>query len=229
MREMPDVSAVISIFSNVARMKIIDELMDGRAHTVNELALAAKITPQTVTYHLGKMTILGWVELKKYGRFHYYSLIRSDIAALFENLSPHAPAKPIKSLRKTLRYQKMYYCRTCYDHVAGEIGVKITDSLIDNELITAATDTKSYEITSAGRTFLANVFDLAALAKKKRVFCKPCLDWSERRDHVAGAVGNGILEFLVKHDYLQRGEEQRLLNMTDNGAHFLKAQLGIEI
>ena len=229
MNEAPDVAAIVEIFSNSARVKMVDMLMDGRAHTVNELALAAKITPQTATYHLQKMVGLNWLKLEKYGRFHYYTLIRSDVATLFETLSPVAPEKKVASLNKSLKYKKLYFCRTCYDHVAGRIGVAITDKLIENGAI--ALESANFNVTQSGRTFLSSTFNLNLdeLMKKKRAFCKPCLDWSERKDHVGGAVGHGILTFLLDHEYLVRGKDARALAVTDSGHDFLEQRLQLSI
>lgn len=228
MNEMPDVSAVVEIFSNKARMTIIDELMDGRAHTVNELANAAKITPQTATYHLQKMEVLEWVKLEVYGRFHYYTLIKPEVASLFESLSPHSPSKKVASLGKSIRYKKLYYCRTCYDHLAGKVGVDITTKLIENGSLVLE-DNNYFSITPYGNKFLTKTFnlDLNMLSKKKKAFCKPCLDWSERKDHIGGAIGNGILQYLCGKSYLIRGSEQRVLSLTSEGNMFLNNQLGL--
>lgn len=212
MNEAPDVAAIVEIFSNSARVKMVDMLMDGRAHTVNELALAAKITPQTATYHLQKMVGLNWLKLEKYGRFHYYTLIRSDVATLFETLSPVAPEKKVASLNKSLKYKKLYYCRTCYDHVAGRIGVAITDKLIENGAI--ALESANFNVTQSGRTFLSSTFNLNLINYKFNPN-KP------DKSHNSSKKDRGIKQYVSKTD-LKRFTSYHIRVMLDDHHNILK-------
>ncbi|GEL15024.1 ArsR/SmtB family transcription factor [Pediococcus cellicola] len=229
MNKLPDVSLIAEVFSNKTRVAVLDALMDGCAHTVNELSTLAKITPQTVDYHLQKLLLLNWIKLEKYGRFHYYSLISKDVASVLENLSPLAPSKKISTFNDNKSYKRIYYGRTCYDHLAGKLGVGLTQTFLNNNVIIEKNN--DFLVTTSGSNYLQKNFNLnlAQLSQKKRAFCKPCLDWSERKDHIAGAVGNAIFISLLKREFVIKSENSRAVELTRKGEIFLNDTIGLNL
>lgn len=221
----PDVTTILRLLSDRSRITILDILMDGRAYTVNEITAFTRLKQHTVSYHLKLLTKAQLTSVKQYGKFRYYSISDTITPELFEFLSNYSPVEPTKSYKQHFAKKELKQARTCYDHVAGELGVKIKDFLISENIIIASDDNnKNYRVTPSGKIFFEQELkiDIENLKKKKRKFCIDCLDWSERKNHLAGALAKAILDFLLNNDYVTRNTGSRALKITDKGKKFLE-------
>ena len=229
MDKYPEVKQIAMLFSDPTRSHIVDVLMDGRAHTLTEIATTVHVTPQTTTYHLQGLMGQNLVTMEKAGRFHYFSLASDAVASVFETLSGVAPSTPTSAYAEKRKFAQIDYCRTCYDHLAGQVGVTITDQLLRRAYLERLGN--AYAVTAAGRNFFEEQFalDLNELSKLKRRTTTACLDWSERRHHLGGALGHGIFQYLLAHDYVFRGKVPRSVELTAAGKIFLQQALGIAI
>ncbi len=186
------VAEIGALVGDPARANMLETLMDRRALTAKELAARAGIAPQTASGQLSKLIAVGLITMEQHGRHHYHSLASSEIARMLEGLQRVASTQNIKHAGRTIhtgpRDVAMRIARGCYDHMAGQLAVGVTDAMLDRRQIEFDGDGGS--VTDAGKLFLEEFgINLAAARNSKRVFCRPCLDWSERRFHLAGAVG----------------------------------------
>lgn len=201
-------------------------LMDGRALTATELAAAGGVTPQTASGHLSRMTAAGLLTVERQGRHRYHRLASPAIAQMLEGIMAVA-ATPIPSRGPRLltgpRDRAMRHARTCYDHLAGQLAVAVADRMIERGHVEFSPDGGA--VTESGDAFLRRIgVDLDATATRvgrKRLFCRPCLDWSERRPHIAGAVGATMLSACFSQDWLRRVDSSRIVNVTPRGRQAL--------
>ncbi|MFT9097692.1 ArsR/SmtB family transcription factor [Liquorilactobacillus sp.] len=227
MNEFPDITIIAKALSNSSKMKILDELMDYKGHTATELARASQITPQTVTHHLNEFLNNNWIRMEKSGRFHYFFLTNTDVAQLLEQLSPISPQKRARSLQRTLDLEKDELFRTCYDHMAGHIGVLIAQSLVTKKYLDS-----EFHPTELGITFLKDTLniDTQNLHNLKRQFTTQCLDWSERQHHVGGALGHALFLSFAKNKFVVSHKSiKRALVVTSTGDAFLQEKLNIKL
>jgi DNA-binding MarR family transcriptional regulator len=229
-QDLPDITTIAKALTVPAKVQLLDQLMDHRGHTLLELAHAANIEPQTASYHLHEFLTAGWVRREQQGRFHYFFLVNADVAQLLEQFSPSAPHPQVKRLSRARSTEKMRVFRSCYDHMAGRTGVAITDALVGHHWIVPDQD-KAYQVTPAGQQFFLQVLaiDSTAVAQKKRQFTTQCVDWSERRHHLGGALGSALLQTFEARDYVDRDpQSKRVLTLTDAGRDFLHTQLDMQ-
>lgn len=201
-----------------ARTGMLNALMQGRALTAKELALTAGIAPPTASGHLGRLTAAGLVAVTAQGRHRYYRLASPQVAALLESLSVvaalSAPGRPrVRSAQETA----LRLARTCYDHLAGRLAVGIASAMIEGGYVLLGED--DGEVTPRGAAFLTGRLglDLGAMSRR-RTFCRPCLDWSERVPHLAGAVGAALAARCFALGWVQRRQGTRALTVTVAGA-----------
>lgn len=215
MSEVLDMASIAALVGDPARANILCALMDGRALTASELAYAAHVTPQTASGHLGKLTAARLVIPAQQGRHRYYRLAGRSVAAMLESISEVAAvAQP--RLRPIRIDDTMRNARMCYDHIAGRLGVTLADALSAQQHIEFADD--GGLVTPSGEVFFAKLgIDLSASRKNRRVFCRPCVDWSERRPHLAGAVGAALANRLVDLSWIKRKRDTRALTITPVG------------
>jgi DNA-binding transcriptional ArsR family regulator len=217
MQKQVDVFKVAELLSDQSRSIILTSLMTGERYTVNELARAAQIKQQTASYHLKKLKELHWVKEEKSGRFHYYRLVNAEVAEIIEQLSTVAPKKNIRYLSQKIENIHLYNGRTCYDHLAGKIGVSVTFWLIENGYLQFNT-TEELELTTAGAAFLSDWgIDLEKSQRAKRVFCRKCLDWSERQYHLAGSLGKELTDLFFRKNWIKRHGASRAIQLTEAG------------
>jgi DNA-binding transcriptional ArsR family regulator len=213
-----DMALAASLVGDPARANILTALMDGRAHTATELALVAGIAPPTASGHLAKLMRGRLVDVVAQGRHRYYRLASADAARMLESIMSFASdpsgAAPGARRRATPRIDPaLRRARTCYDHIAGELGVAIADRLAKSgvvELLPA-----SVIVTDAGRRKLDKagiVIDPSGAGR--RPDCRPCLDWSERRTHLAGTLGLAILEHGLRLGVVRRSKTGRALDIA---------------
>ncbi len=215
-----------ALLGDPARASILTALIDGRALTATELAEVAGVAPQTASGHLAKLAAANLLDLRKQGRHRYYRLASPLVASMLESvMSVAAMQLPPRRTPSSRLDEGMRTARTCYDHIAGRLGVAIADTLVTRGYVLLADD--GGEVTPAGADFLA-AFG-AALSRKglRRVFCRPCLDWSERRWHLAGAVGAALCNRCIDLHWIERAQGTRALTITPKGRRGFADNFGV--
>ena len=184
---------VASLVGDPARANILTALMTGRALTASELAHQAGVTPQTASSHLSKLEAGGLIEPEKQGRHRYYRLSDPDVAGVLEGLAGLAARAGHMRVRTGPKDPALRRARICYDHLAGDLGVQMLDSLKKQRLVRQKN--QEIELTTEGQRFLESALQISSdmLAHPRRPVCKACLDWSERRHHLAGTLGAAIM------------------------------------
>jgi DNA-binding transcriptional ArsR family regulator len=218
---------IAGLIGDRSRAQILSALMEGRALTALELSIAAGVTPQTASSHLAKLHRASLLTLEKKGRRRYFRLASPSVAQTLESLmgltSVSAPyLQPMPGLDDELRA-----ARICYDHLAGRVGVAITTSLVNRGYILFDDDVG--EVTEAGDRFFRRLgLGLTTTGRSRRALCRPCLDWSERRLHVAGRLGAQIAKLCFDRKWLARRKGTRALTLTDAGRKMLPRAFGTE-
>ena len=221
------VPAIAAAIGEPARARMLLCLMDGRARTSTELAIIAQVSAPTASVHLAKLRAAKLVRSLPQGRNRYYNLLGEEVAAALEALSVLAGAARADSAARIPVHLRL--ARTCYDHVAGALGVSWHDRLHLLEWLTLAERTGSYELTEQGASGLAALgVDVGAVRAQRRRFACACLDWSERRSHLGGALGAVLLQLALKHRWVQRHLDSRALSITRVGRRELQARFGLE-
>lgn len=212
-----------------ARANMLIALMDGRALTAGELATAAGVTPQTASGHLSRLVGAGLLRVETQGRHRYHRLASPLVAQMVETLHCVAAAMPQTRppLRTGPRDGALRLARTCYDHLAGRLAVAIADRMVERGALVLGQDGGA--LTSDGCAFLAEIGIELSEDRGRRALCRPCLDWSERRYHVAGTVGAALLDGLVAKHWLRRAGTSRAVAITTAGEHGLRAAFGIDV
>ncbi|MBI5318334.1 metalloregulator ArsR/SmtB family transcription factor [Bradyrhizobium sp.] len=228
MKVGPDISMVAALVGDPARSNMLTALMSGRALTASELAQEAGITPQTASSHLAKLEAGGLIEPEKQGRHRYYRLTGPDVALVLEGLAGLAARAGHMRVRTGPKDPALRRARICYDHLAGDLGVQMLDSLRKQRLVRQSKET--IELTGEGRRFMAQSLqiDADALAHPRRPVCKACLDWSERRHHLAGTLGAAIMTRFTELNWAARDAApgSRVVNFTRNGEKRFAALFG---
>jgi DNA-binding transcriptional ArsR family regulator len=215
MKDGPPISSIAALIGDPARANILTALMDGRALTVSELAEAAGVTLQTASGHLAKLTEANLLVAEKQGRHRYLRLSGNDVAQVLEQLMSLAQRTGSTRVRTGPNDAALRQARVCYDHLAGEAGVAMLASLVDRGFVVEA---QTIAVTPQGRDWLVGFgIALAELEQARRPVCKHCLDWSERRHHLAGGLGAALLDQLLSRDWVRRGEG-RTLRFTPAGS-----------
>ena len=211
-----DMAELGALLGDPARANILAALIDGRALTATELAAIAGVAPQTASGHLARLTRSNLLALNKQGRHRYYRLASPLVGSMLESLMAVAAVQlPPRRARPSRLDQAMRTARTCYDHIAGRLGVAISDALIARGCIILAED--GGEVTAVGKDFLESFGAQLSPHAARRVFCRPCLDWSERRWHIAGAVGAALCKRCLDLHWVARAENTRALTITEKG------------
>lgn len=224
---------IANLAGDPARAAMLHALMDGRALTATELAAAAGVTPQTASGHLARMTTSGFLAVEKQGRHRYFRLASAAIAQMMESIMQVAAGleAPRKRISTGPRDQALRLARTCYDHLAGQLGVALSDALIAAGYAEIEDDAGA--ITPSGLAFLTGLgigFDVTAAARRSsRVLCRPCLDWSERRPHLAGKVGAALCTHSLNQGWIRRVEGTRAVSVTPKGQRALRETFGVEL
>lgn len=226
MKEGPDIALIASLIGDPARANMLTALMDGKAYTATELAGEAGITPQTASTHLKKLEGGGLIKLRKQGRHHYYALGGAQVSTVLESLMGLAASQGHVRTRTGPNDPALRKARVCYDHLAGELAVETLEGMMRGDLFREAAE--DLRLTDQGSRFFADLgFDLASLDKARRPTCKSCLDWSMRRNHLAGGLGKALLEYAYDRDWAQRVTGTRVVHFTGPGeAAFRKTFLG---
>lgn len=224
----PDLAAVAALIGEPARATMLVDLLDGRALTASELAARADVAPSTASEHLTRLVAGGLLACDAQGRHRYYRLADAGVARALESLGALArPTRPADRFEQEL-LQGLRLARTCYDHLAGRIGVAVADALTSRHLIEE--DGSEYRVTPAGQAwFVALGVDVAAARRRRRAWARRCLDWSERRPHLAGALGAALLARLLELDWVERLDGERALRVTPAGRDGLLRRLDLQL
>jgi DNA-binding transcriptional ArsR family regulator len=216
-----------ALLGNPSRAAMLDALMTGRALTATELARVAQVSPPTASEHLAKMREGGLVEVVSQGRHRYHRLASPAVGAALESLSHIAPDKPVTTLRQSSRARSLAEARTCYDHLAGRCAVALHDGLLARGWLTP--EPGGYAVSETGVAGLLGWgVDVTSARAARRPLARPCLDWTERREHLAGALAGAIADALIEGPepwFVRRSDDHRGLRLTDQGREGL-AELG---
>jgi len=227
-------ATIASLAGDPARAGMLHALMDGRALTASELARAAGVTAQTASGHLARMTAAGLVSVERQGRHRYHRLASAAVAHMMESIMQVASAVEPARPRLTVgpRDAALRAARTCYDHLAGRLGVALADAMAEQGYADLAGD--GGIVTDAGLAFLGQIgVDIEALTARStrrgaRIMCRPCLDWSERRPHLAGAVGAALCALSFERSWIRRIEGTRAVAITPRGARVFRDTFGAQ-
>lgn len=222
MKEGPDIALLGSLIGDPARANMLTALMTGMALTASELAAEAGITLQTASSHLGKLEGGGLIRQRKQGRHRYFSIADDDVGNLLETMMGLAQKKGHMRTRTGPRDPALRKARVCYNHLAGEYGVQMLDSMKARRFVIE--DRDDLALTDAGRDFMTGLgIDLDGMANSRRPLCKPCLDWSARRSHLAGAVGTALLDHFYQQGWARRMDGSRIVSFSRSGEANFKA------
>jgi len=222
-----DLSTVAELMT-ANRATLLLALIGGRSLTASELASRAGISRSLASAHLSRLLDGGLVSVQQDGRRRHYRIASPHVAEVIEAMLTLAPTQTASSLRESTRGRAIRHARTCYDRLAGAVGVALTDSLQHQHLIEP--DDNSYRLTAAGHQRLEGLgLDIEELRRQRRAFARPCLGWTERRPHLAGALGAAITAHLLQRNWLERLRGSRAIQITDPGRHGLRDEFGLNL
>jgi DNA-binding transcriptional ArsR family regulator len=220
----PAIAILGALIGVPARANILSALMNGRAQTATQLAYYAGVSPQTTSSHLAKLTDAKLLVAERHGRHRYYRLADPAIVDAIEPLTQLIAKRPVPARRRSKALEDLRAARMCYDHLAGGLGVALTDGLLaQGHLVPVGRD---FRATAEGERFLAQFgLDLTAIRAQRRLFARQCLDWSERRPHLGGALGASLAARCLARKWIHRAPEGRKVVLTASGRRALGALL----
>lgn len=220
MNDEPDVARIASLLADTARARILRTLIDGTMRPAGELAYAANISAQSASAHLAKLVNGGLLALEAQGRHRYFRLASAEVADAVESLGslsmavrPRIPrSPPIPKLAPV----QFLHARTCYDHLAGEIAVRVCEAMLKARWMTV--EGRDFRVSRYGEKRLAGLdIDLAALRRSPRAFARACVDLTQRRPHLGGALGAALLDLYIARGWILRTRRSRAVNITPGG------------
>jgi DNA-binding transcriptional ArsR family regulator len=218
---------VAALVGDTARATILAALMGGQALTASELAYLAGVSRPTASEHLVKLVTARLIAVTRQGRFRYYRIASPLVARMLESIIAVAAIEvPPRYQPRSAKDDALRFARTCYDHLAGRVGVAIADALVARGHVVLGDD--GGEVTPSGTRVLTD-FGADLDLRSKRIFCRPCLDWSERRYHVAGLVGAEILRRCLELGWIRRERDTRAVRLTPAGRAGLVDAFGVDL
>ncbi len=219
----PQLATLAGALADRTRASFCLAMLDGRAWTAGELARHAQVARSTATEHLDRLAAVGLIAEERQGRHRYVRLADAEAAELVEHLSARAPhPAPVHTLRAATARGALARARTCYDHLAGALGVGVTDAMIERGLL----DGEGWAITPSGLSWFADLgVDVERARSSRRPFARRCLDWTERRPHLAGRSGAALCERFFDQRWLERIGSGRAVRLTSSGHRALAASL----
>ena len=209
-------SNIALLIGEPARATMLWKILDSGIHSATDLAIAADVSAQNASMHLGKLVNAGLLSVTKKGRLKYYQFSHPNVAYAMEAISTLLPKDNAMPTDHVSNGSQIKYCRTCYDHLAGKVGVAITDKLLAKRIIEMKNN--EFSISKRGvKWFDALEISIEELQGGKRVLTRKCIDWSERRPHIAGAVGAAFANRLFDMKWLQRSKSSRMVSVTPLG------------
>jgi DNA-binding transcriptional ArsR family regulator len=223
----PIIAEIAALVGDPTRATLVSALLDGRALTASELAVAARITPQTASTHLAKLTEASLLSMVRRGRHRYFRLASPAVADMIDGIVAVALQKRPRYRPLSHRARALSAARICYDHLAGRLSVDVTDAFVAREYVML--DDEAAEITAAGTRFLTR-FGIALPTPRStgRQFCRLCLDWTERRPHIAGAVGAAITRRYFELGWMERTKSSHAVIVTPVGRRGFRKTFGID-
>lgn len=223
---------IAALAGDPARWSMLTALIDGRALTATELAQVSGISPQTASGHLNRLSQAELIVVEKQGRHRYHRLASPAVAQMLEGIMQVAAGRRETTTRRVVtgpRDAALRHARTCYDHLAGRLGVALADALIEAGHVELASDGGA--VTDSGMAFFAGLG--ASLEKSaattKRILCRPCLDWSERRPHLAGVIGTVLRAHCLGSGWIRRIEGTRAVTITPKGQRVFAEKFGFSL
>ena len=240
-----DIAAVVALLADRGRCRILLALGDGRALPASVLAAEAGVSASTASAHLAKLVDAGLLKVEQYGRRRYHRLSGPEVAKLLEVLARVAPAEPVRSLRQGTRAQAVRTARVCYDHLAGRLGTQLMSALLEDGLLAGGDGAfhpersgedglagfgreMEYRLTERGRRKLVDL-GVELPAGGGRPLIRYCVDWSEQRHHLAGALGAALLTRLEALDWIRRAANSRAVHVTGRGQAGFAAAFGMQV
>jgi len=221
-------SHIASLIGDAVRGRVLWTLMDGKAYTATELAIQADTSRPNLSMHLKKLSDAGLLNVEVQGRHRYYTFSRPEIAYALEAMANLLPARERVKTPPVEKMQPIAYCRHCYDHLAGRVGVQVTESLLRQKLIVHRG--QEFEVTAAGvKWFDTMGIDCAELKKQRRSFSRVCLDWTERKHHLAGSLGAALLSKMLGSHWLRPGSDARVFIVTGKGQKAMSELFRIDL
>ena len=228
MKYGPDIAIVAQLLGDPARANMVMALMSGQALSAAELAHEAGVTPPTATGHLSKLVSLGLLKGEKQGRHRFFQLCDPDVGEAVEALIAVAARAGHLRTRPGPKDEAMRHARSCYDHLGGRLAVDLTGRWLAAGLLTWRGG--AFQLTRKGRDFLSGRgIELSGLESLKRPLCRSCMDWSERRPHVAGAVGRSLFQLFLDQHWIRRTPASRAVTITASGAGAFARHFDIRI
>ncbi|HVX99762.1 MAG TPA: helix-turn-helix transcriptional regulator [Pseudorhodoplanes sp.] len=223
---------IAALTGDPARAAMLQALMDGRALTATELASVGSVAPQTASGHLSRLLAAGLISVEKQGRHRYHRLASPAVARMIESIMQVASGQRrggSRTLATGPRDSALRAARTCYDHLAGRLGVRIADALIGRRRIELACDAGL--VTPAGIKFFGRIGigEEILAGEGRRVLCRPCLDWSERRPHLAGALGAALCSHSLRNGWIRRLPGTRAVAVTPKGTRIFREEFGVRL
>jgi DNA-binding transcriptional ArsR family regulator len=223
------IAETASLFADPARAAMLVALLDGRSLPASELALRARVSAQAASMHLAKLLSGRLVTMTRFGRHRYYGLAGPDVATALEAMGTLCNAiRPLQAPADG-SIVPIRMARTCYDHLAGRVAVQIFESLQERKILTQADD--NFRVTARGERWFEDLgIDLHSLrANRKRPLVRKCLDWTERKFHIAGTTGAALLELFHQREWIMPEAGSRVVTITRNGKEALKTHFGITV
>lgn len=224
MKDGPDISRVAALIGDPGRANMLSALMSGKALTAGELASEAGVTSQTASGHLQHLEQGGLITRARQGRHHYFTLAGADVAAVLEALMGLAAKKGQLRTRTGPKHAALRQARVCYNHLAGDMGVALFDSLKAQGVLGVAGD--ALTLTEAGHAKMAEL-GVEISSKGRAPMCRECLDWSERRSHLAGRLGRAVLDYVYAQEWARRDPDSRVIRFSVEGNRHFRAAFGL--
>ena len=222
----PDIATLASLIGDESRALVLQALGDGTSRPAGELARLAGVSAQTVSLHLSKLVDSGLLKVRSQGRFRYYSLGDARIAQMLESLALFAPKSRALTETQARASNHLHFARTCYRHLAGQVGVAITEALSFKCVLVEVE--KGYDVTPSGFQWFDDI-GISVANLRARPLARPCIDWSVRRPHLAGPLADAIAARLLALKWLVRGREPRVLRLTEAGRRGLRDTLSLDL
>jgi len=224
-----DIAPVAALMADPARAAMLGALLGGTQLSAGELSQLAGVSPATASAHLARLLDGGLVAVTRQGRHRYYRLAGHEVATVIEALAQISPVRPVRSLRQSQEAAALAQARTCYDHLAGQAGVELLDALLRAGVLNgngSGADV-AYEVTAEGAERLAGFgVDVVQVRRSRRRFAGACLDWTQRRPHLNGALGAAVTGRLLELGWIERGPSRRAVKITGPGQDGLAATFG---
>jgi len=224
----PEIARTAALFGDPVRATMLIALLDNSPQSAGQLAFAANVSPQTASFHLAKLTSAALLSGERQGRHQVYRLAGQAVAHAIESLAAIGANDAAERRFRSERMQQLRRARTCYDHLAGIAGVRLHDSLVQSGYLLVSGE-KEYTLSGKGRDWLRSVGIEPMPARSRSPFVRPCLDWSERRSHLAGRLAAQLLEFFFKQGWIARVRDSRAVRITARGQREFERQYGVNV